>query len=196
MKKLSVTVKTLIACVLATLAASCDNKQAPAPVPANNESTGVTVAINIRYIDADSVISSYKLAQELMEEQQRELNKLQQWHQATENNLNQLAAKIQSKQQNNTYLTQESFQSDMQDLQNKGQAAERDFAAKQQKLANNDMAIRARLADSLNSFVRDYNAVHNYDAILLREAGVFFKPELNITAEVIEGLNARLEASK
>lgn len=196
MKKLSVTVKTLIACAVVTLASSCDNKQVPASVPAGNDSCGVTAGINIRYIDADSVISSYKLAQELMEEQQREMIKLQQWHQATENNLNQLAAKIQSKQQNNAYLTQESFQSDMQDLQNKGQAAERDFAAKQQKLANNDLAIRARLADSLNSFVRDYNAVHNYDAILLREAGVYFKPELNITAEVIEGLNARLQTSK
>ncbi|MDE6573739.1 MAG: OmpH family outer membrane protein [Muribaculaceae bacterium] len=195
MKKLSVTVKTLIACVLATFATSCDNKQAATPVSASNDSCAVA-AINIRYIDADSVISAYKLAQELMEEQQRELNKLQQWHQATENNLNQLAAKIQSKQQNNAYLTQESFQSDMQDLQNKSQAAERDLAAKQQKLANNEMAIRARLADSLNSFVRDYNAIHNYDAILLREAGVFFKPELNISGEVIEGLNARLEASK
>ena len=47
-----------------------------------------------------------------------------------------------------------------------------------------------RLNDSLQNFLKAYNAVYNYDAILDKKVG-FFKPELDITAEVIQGLNDR-----
>ncbi len=36
--------------------------------------------------------------------------------------------------------------------------------------------------------------MHGYDAILLRESGVLFNPALDITQEVIAGLNARYKA--
>ena len=48
-----------------------------------------------------------------------------------------------------------------------------------------------QLHDSINSFINDYNAKHGYDAILLRSSGLYFNPALDITSEVVAGLNAR-----
>ncbi len=131
-----------------------------------------------------------------MAEQQRELNKLQQWHENKQRELQGLANTINQKQQNNVYLSQASMQEDVNNLQKKSEEAERYFNTQQQRLAMAGNEMQMRLNDSINNFIKDYNAVHGYDAILLREAGVYFKPELNISAEVIEGLNARFAASQ
>ena len=57
------------------------------------------------------------------------------------------------------------------------------------------MAERQKvLQDSVDNFLRAYNATRHYDAILLRESGVYFNPALDITQEVIAGLNARYKA--
>ena len=166
------------------------DKAAAAPEKAADAPAGL---INIRYINADSVMGSYRLAQQLLEEQQREMNRLQQWHESKQRELQSMANNISQKQQNNVYLSQASMDADMQSFQKKGQEAENYLNAQQQRLAAAELQIRARLSDSINNFVRDYNAVHGYDAILLREAGVYFNPALDITAEIIEGLNARLQ---
>lgn len=176
------------------MAVSCsgtaDNAE-KAVVPGDSCTTAATVSSNIRYIDADSVMREYKLAQQLLEEQQREMNRLQSWHESKQRELQSMANNIQQRQQNNVYLSQASLDADMQNFQKKGQEAENYLAKQQQRLATSELQIRARLADSINNFVRDYNAVRGYDAILLREAGVYFNPALDITGEVIEGLNAR-----
>lgn len=199
MKKLSVTVKSLLVLAIVASVASCSKAdkaadQPQAAAPAQTEAAAAAVT-NIRYIDADSILKSYKLAQQLMEEQQRELNRLQQWHESKQRELQSMANNIQQKQQNNVYLSQASLESDMSNFQKKGEEAERYFATQQQRLANAGMEIQQRLSDSISGYVQQYNATRGYDAILLREAGVYFNPALNITADIIEGLNARFEAS-
>ena len=193
MKKLSVTVKSLLLLAVAAGVASCGDKsatpaQTPAATPAEEKAAA---AINIRYIDIDSVLSSYTLAQQLMEEQQREMLKLQQWHNSKQQELQNLANQINQKQQNNIYLTQESMQGDINNLQKKSEEAERYMNTQQQRLANADMQIRARLSGSIHTVVSEFNATRGYDAILTRDAGIYFNPALNITAEIIEMLNAR-----
>ena len=42
-------------------------------------------------------------------------------------------------------------------------------------------ASQQRLNDSVMNCVRDLNAVMGYDAILFRESGVYFNPELDVT---------------
>ena len=54
-----------------------------------------------------------------------------------------------------------------------------------------DVQWQKQLQDSINSFVIDYNKEKKYDAILYKAAGVYFNPSLDITNDVIEGLNAR-----
>ena len=50
---------------------------------------------------------------------------------------------------------------------------------------------RQQLNDSIENYIKIYNAGKGYDAILYRHSGVYFNPDLDITNEIIEGLNAR-----
>ena len=63
----------------------------------------------------------------------------------------------------------------------------------QQKAQSNGYLTQGQrqLQDSIHNFLVDYNASHPYDAILYKDAGVYFNPALDITKEVIEGLNDR-----
>jgi len=195
MKKLSITVRSLLVAALCAATASCSEKAATV-APANDaqaDSTA-TVKCNIRYIDADSVMSAYSLAKMIAEEGQRELLRLQQQQEQKQQELQTLGNSIQQKQQNNGYLSEASFNADVQNFQKKQAEAERFLGAQQQKVQASMAAAQKRLNDSISNYVRDYNATHGYDAILLREAGVYFNPELDITVEIIEGLNARFSS--
>ncbi|MCX4263948.1 MAG: OmpH family outer membrane protein [Muribaculaceae bacterium] len=202
MKRLSLTVKTLIAAALVLSASSCSEKAAETTTPAAVETSEAGNAgeaapkSNIRYIDADSVISAYTLAQQLFAEQQREVNKVQQWHESKQRELQSLANSISQKQQNNVYLSQASMEADVQNFQKKGEEADRYLNTQQQRLTNSELQIRARLSDSITSAVRAYNATRGYDAILLREAGVYFNPALDVTGEIIAILNSRVQGEK
>ena len=182
----------MLLAALAFVAASCNDKAAQAPVAAANASEGAVATLtNIRYIDMDSLLSAYTLAQEIAQSNQKLALQYQQQERQKQNELERLGSDIERKRQNSVYMTQESFQSDVDNF-NRKQNEAASFLGKQQERIQNEMMIRQRrLNDSINNYIKEYNATRGYDAILLREAGLFFKPELNITAEIIEGLNAR-----
>ncbi len=194
MKKLSLTVKSLILGALVLSAASCGEKAAEASSVVADSTAVAAPVINIRYINADSVMSAYILAQQIAEESQRELLRYQQLEKQKQQEIQSLANSIQQKQQNNVYLTEASFNADMQKLNKMQQDAERTLGAQQQKIQTAMAAQQQRLNDSIYNFVQDYNAGKGYDAILMSEAGVYFNPALNVTAEIVEGLNARFNA--
>lgn len=192
MKKLSLAVATL----LAVAAVSCsDNAKAPVqPAAAGNDSNATTTC-NIRYIDVDSVLSAYTLAQELAAEQQKEMVAFESAARQKDAELQRLNASIQNKYQSNGYLTEASMQADVNSLQQKQTEANNWANNHQNRIARIVAEQNQRLNDSLQNFLRDYNAVYNYDAILDKKVG-FFKPELDITADIIEGLNQRYVPAK
>lgn len=188
MKKSTLAVATL----LAIASASCsDNAKAPVQaINASSDSAAATAVCNIRYIDVDSVLSAYTLAQELAAEQQKEMVAFESAARQKDAELQRLNASIQNKYQNNGYLTEASMQADVNSLQQKQNDANNWANNHQNRIARIVAEQNQRLNDSLQNYLRDYNAVYNYDAILDKKVG-FFKPELDITAEIIEGLNNR-----
>ena len=105
--------------------------------------------------------------------------------------LQKLGNQIQQKINNNGYLSQESFQSD-QETFNKKQAEAQNYLASLQREAEQEMIQQQiQLTDSIEAFIKDYNRKKGYDAILYKAAGVYFNPALDITNEVIDGLNKR-----
>ena len=188
MKKLTLAVGVLLAMVAVSCSGSdkADNKAAIV----RNDSAAAASACNIRYIDVDSVLSAYTLAQELAAEQQKEMVAFESAARQKDTEIQRLNANIQNKYQNNGYLTQESMQADVNSLQKKQEDANNWASNHQNRLARLVAEQNQRLNDSLQNFLKDYNAVYNYDAILDKKVG-FFKPELDITSQVIEGLNSR-----
>ena len=92
---------------------------------------------------------------------------------------------------NNGYLSQASYEEDMKNLNKKQSDAENYIASLQREAQQEMVQQQMQLTDSIESFIKQYNADKKYDAILYKAAGVYFNPDLDITDEVIKGLNAR-----
>lgn len=159
-----------------------------------------TSTLNIRYIDGDSIAAAYNLAKDYQEVSLRAMSALQRLRDQRGGEIERFAQQVQEKARANGYLTETSYNADMTKLARMQQDAENAMAAKQRTTEQELAQLQQALNDSIDNFIRDYNARKGYDAILYRAAGVYFNPSLDITAEVIEGLNARYnkipEASK
>lgn len=194
MKSTRIAVKSILACAIVALAASCGDK-APANVNSSTSDSTACVGCRIAYFDADSVMRSYTLAQQLTEEGQRLMNQFQQQANTKQRDLETQAANIQRKVQNNIYLSEASYQNEVQSLQQAQANAERQLAAQQNQVQATMAASQQRLNDSIMNCVNDLNKTLGYDAILFRESGVYFNPALDITAQIITELNRRYAAS-
>ena len=183
-------------------AASCasnDNadKANAAPAAAKTADGEIATPVtNIRYIDLDSVLANYTLAQELSKESQKMMLDYQNVERQKGNELQKLGNQIQQKVNNSGYLTQESYQADVNSFNQKQNEAQNYLAAQQNRISTYMAEQQTRLNDSIQSFIKAYNATRNYDAILYREAGVYFNPALNITDEVVKGLNERYKPAE
>ena len=107
------------------------------------------------------------------------------------NEIQNLAAQIEQKQKSNGYLSQESFDADVNNVNRKQSEAANILRAHQEKIQKQVAEFNRQLGDSIQNFIKEYNATRNYDAILYRASGLYFNPALDITGEIIEGLNAR-----
>ncbi len=107
------------------------------------------------------------------------------------NEIQNLAAQIEQKQKSNGYLSQESFDADVNNVNRKQSEAANILRAHQEKIQKQIAEFNRQLGDSIQNFIKEYNATRNYDAILYRASGLYFNPALDITGEIIEGLNAR-----
>ena len=190
MKKTALCAKSLML-MLAVAAVSCSSGKEEAAPAAATSNKASPAAVKIRYIDADSIAAHYNLAKDFKEAQLRQINKIDNAQRTRTSELQKLGNQIQQKINNNGYLSQESFQSD-QETFNKKQAEAQNYLASLQREAEQEMIQQQiQLTDSIEAFIKDYNRKKGYDAILYKAAGVYFNPALDITNEVIDGLNKR-----
>ena len=126
MTKKNITARALIAALAIGAAACTDKASAPAPAnaPADGDAAAVT-SINIRYIDYDSLLSQYTLAQEIAASSQKLMVQYQQQERQKQQEIQTLGAEIQRKQENNIYLSQQSFESDVNNFNKKQNEAAR-----------------------------------------------------------------------
>lgn len=181
--------------ILAASLTACSNNEAGAPVQSANPSDSTAVAsaanINIRYIDEDSISANYNLAKDFKEASIRAFSKLESAQQSRGAEIQRFGAQIEEKMRSNGYLSEASYNADVAKFQKMQQDAQNYLANLQRNTEQELAQQQAQLQDSLTSFIKEYNAKKGYDAILFKAAGVYFNPALDITNEVIEGLNAR-----
>ena len=200
MKKITLAV-AIFAAIITAGCSSTDkgNEQTAAtaaPAPTATQGTRFAATTNIRYIDMDTILQSYTLAKELTAEAQKLMLDYQNLERSKGNELNTMGNRIQQKVNSSGYLTQESYQADVNSFNQKQSEAQNLLAQRQQQINLRVAEQQKRLSDTLTNFIEQYNATRHFDAILLREAGIYFNPELNITAEVVDALNARYAASQ
>lgn len=180
-----------------TVLASCnDDKQAakPAAKAAKTEAAGQLP--NYRYVDLDSVLAKYNLAKDYNEEMMRMQASMESTMKKHETRIQSLANTMQNKMNNNGYLTQESYELDQRNMANMQNEAQKQAATLQNSFQQQAFQAQQNVNDSINAFIEDYNKTRGYDAILFKNATLYINPALDITDEVIEGLNARYNKVK
>jgi Skp family chaperone for outer membrane proteins len=151
----------------------------------------VPSSLNIRFVDMDTVAAKYNLAKDLQEAQLRAYSRLDAAQKQKAAEIQKVAGEIQQKVNNNGYLSEASYNADVAKVNKMQQDAEAYLNSLQRSQEQELAQLTMQLHDSITSFINDYNAKKGYDAILQRSAGLFFNPALDITEEVVAGLNAR-----
>ena len=196
MNKLAISASTLLLSLFALTATSCggstsSDPAAGAPAQAATADGATSSALNIRYIDSDSLMAHYNLAKDFQEASMRAVSKIESARQAKAGEIQKFAAAIEQKARSNGYLSEASYNADMQKLQKMQQDAENYLANLSRNTENELGQQQLQLNDSFENFVQVYNVSKGYDAILFKAAGIYFNPSLDITRDIIDGLNAR-----
>ena len=163
------------------------------------ENTGAeTTGLKIAYVEMDSLITQYQLYKDYEEELTRKGTNIQSTLAQKQRTLAQHAAAIQKKYQSIGFTTrdeleraQNSIQAEQQQLQELADRLQTDFAQEQAR-------VNQEARDSIQAFLRSYNKTKKYDYVLVKAGDnmLIANPKMDITKEVIKGLNKRYKKSR
>ena len=197
MKSIKTIICTLCATFVTLTFTQCiqaPQQQAPAaaPVAYNGE------ALRIAYVDIATLLMNYTLWMELNEAMIRK-------EESVRATLNEKAKTLQTefeeferKLNNNAFATRERAEAEQNRILKKREELEQTTERLTSELAieNNKNSVLFR--DSINAYIQDYNKTHQYNVILSRIGDniLYIDNAMNITQEIIDGLNARHAKSK
>lgn len=183
------------------LTVSCNKKEPVQQVKSNNlpkATAQATPSSAYAIVDIDSLSKNYELCKERVKELENKQasysNQINNKMKAFQNH----AAKFQNDYQNGKITSQQEFEKAQANLQ-KEQA---DIQRMQERIEG-DMAkamqdYQTMLQDSINNFIKSYNKNGKYKAIFSKVGNsvLYVDPSIDITNEVIEGLNKRYQKKK
>ena len=201
MKKIFATF-ALCAALLASGLSSCNNadkaadKKGSAKTEKPKSNIDPDKLPNYRYVDSDSLLLNYNLAKDYSEEMLRLQNSYDNTARQRQSALENLAGQFQQKMQNNQYTSEQQYNADMATLQQRQNSAQNELGQLQVTMQNQMSEAQKIVQDSIMSYIEDYNATHHYDAIFMKAATLYIDPALDITDEIIKGLNERYNKVK
>ena len=185
-------IKTLICIALAAaFAVSCNQKTNNNTVSEGQSSA--PQAGSIVYIQLDSIVAKYDmfndLKSELEEKVQKLQNELQSKGRAFERDVKDFQNKIQK-----GLMTQSEAEEKNRILGNRQADLQNLSAQKEAEIQEENTVMMNKVMDAIETFVKKYNEEKKYSMII---TGVFEgDPNLNITNDVIEGLNEEYVKNK
>lgn len=202
MKKLSFAARALFIAISAMSVVACgsgdknDANDTTKNVSGTQQGEAFESSINIRYVDQDSLMKHYDYAIDQSEVLKKIDLELQQFQAQLGRSLQNKQAAIQQKVQSNGYLSEASYNADMQELQRLDQQSQAQYGARYEADMKRVAEINEAVIKSIDDYIIEYNKEKKYDAILYKQAGLYFNPALDITGELVKGLNAKYKATK
>ena len=190
MNKVQLVVNVVLVAAIATLfGLLLSKKEAPvAEVPAPSETMPVA------YLNVDSLLANYVFAQEanetLMKKQEDARLKMNTKLRTFQNEISEFQRKLE----NNAFLSRERAEKEQQRLAKKEQELQALEAKLTEDILLENQNLNKQLVDSLNSFLKEFNADGRYHVILSNNANdnvLMAAEQYDITSEVIEGMNKR-----
>ena len=177
---------------------ACDKSAPKMDEQPAKTSTSVTGEMKIAYVEVDSLMSQYKFCKDFTAILQKKSNNARNTLNQKGQKLQAAAANFQQKLNNNGFTSREQAasvqaalqrqQEDLQELQNRLGS----------ELDSETAKYNAALRDSLQNFLKVYNKTKKYDLILSKAGDniLLADKKLDITADVINGLNKRYKPAK
>ena len=158
-------------------------------------------ASNIAYFVVDEVVAGYQMAIDLnasFEKKAKGVNDdLERRNKKLENEQKDLADKL-----NKGLVTRSTAEVQYSKLQEKAASFQQYLQQKNNELAEEQNVILNNIANAIGEYVKKYNEEKGYTMIFSTTSGLLSQPvvvaddALNITAEIIEGLNNEYQATK
>ncbi len=196
MNKIQLTINIVLVAAVAALFVlffTCESSSKPASV-SGAEALVTGEQLPIAYLNLDSLLTQYTFAIEaneaLMSKQEDARLKLN----TRANNLQKEMNDFQHKLQNNAFLSRERAEAAQQKLIQKQQDLQELEAKLTQDIMVENQKLNLQLQDTLNNFLKEFNAEGTYQIIFANTANdnvLLAQPGHDITAEIVEALNAR-----
>lgn len=178
------------------------SKSPKTKVAGSTESTAVAENTSgIAYFNLDEVVANYQMAIDLQQSFEKKANGINddvtRRRTKLENEDKDLADKL-----NKGLITRSVAEVKYNDLQKKIADFQQFGQQKQNELAEEQQVILNNIANSVMEYVKKYNSEHHYDLILSTQGNLLSSPvvdaaaSLNITSELIDGLNAEYQNNK
>lgn len=194
MKKVFVIALTMFAFVACQNAGNTPEAGAQSPT----EGQKVETVYDIAYIRMDSLVSNYDRAIDLGRAFEEKATKTQSDLEARARALENEFVSFQDKI-NKGLMTSRDAQAEQTRLQTKGQQFDADNQTHQAELAEENQVMMNQIFYAINDYVAKFNADYRYKMILTTSGGtpvMHADPALDITAEIVKGLNAEYAAEK
>lgn len=158
---------------------------------------------NYRFVNFDSINAKYNLCIDFNEQFIKQSNSLSEEEKRQTNALNSKGESFQKKYQAAASSQTEPLQSEVESLKKEYESLQNEANNAQQKIAkmasdleSTQMKNLQTIMDSVQNFLNDYAKKHGYDAVFFSNQTGYFDPALDVTDEVIEGLNKRYNKVK
>ena len=188
----------VFATVLLTAVTSCNNNSAPA---AKADGDAAAVAGSIVYFNLDRVLNEYDMANDLRSVAETKVGSINQEVNRRGSKLEKDTKAFQDKI-NKGLMTQSVAEIQYRKLQEQQNEFNQYAAQKQQEIAEEQQVMMNQIADAIKTFIDEYNAEKGYAMILTTQGDILpapvvtADPALDITDDLLEGLNAAYVKSK
>ena len=195
MKKTNFILNGFLALAIGLMFAQCAGNNNASTTSAPVAGTTGSSNMKIAFVEIDSLLTKYNFWNDLSEQMLKKEENIRTTLNEKGKKLEAEAREFERKIQNNGFTSRERAEQEQARLMKQQQEL-------QQKLANDLAAENQKnsleLRDSINSFLNEYNKSKGYDLIISNTAFdnlLYGNPALNITNEIVEGLNARYNPS-
>ncbi|MBR4810029.1 MAG: OmpH family outer membrane protein [Bacteroidales bacterium] len=187
-----------ITALLSASLTSCNNNAAPAD-KASADSTVTAGAIV--YFNLDRILDEYDMANDLRSVAETKINSINQEVNRRGSKLEKDTKTFQDKI-NKGLMTQSVAEVQYRKLQEQQNSFQQYAAQKQQEIAEEQQVMMNQIADAIKTFIDEYNEQKGYAMILTTQGDILpapvvtANPALDITDDLLEGLNAAYVKSK
>lgn len=198
MKRMNFIVNGLSALAIVAAFAQCDGNKGADTATSNAAPAGGVSDLKIAYVEIDSLLNNYNLCKDLNETMIKKQENVEVTLKEKMKDLDNEVRDFERKYQNNVF-TPERAQQEQNRLIKKRQDLEALHQRLMGELQQENDKNSIRLRDSINAYLKEYNKDRKY-SLIINNAGfnnlLYADPALNITQEVIEGLNKRYVPAK